>query len=60
MYVQGVPKKCTYITKSYPKLSAVGLNFTMNMSCEDLTRLSLSKKRPKNKIPYTRGSGYLC
>ena len=45
--IQSVPKKCTNKTKSQPKLSAVGLNFTMNMTWEGLIRLSLSKKRPK-------------
>ena len=42
--LEGVPKKCTI----RPKLSAVGLNFTMNMTWEGLIRLSLSRKRPKN------------
>ena len=32
----------------------------MNMTCEGLIRLSLSKKRPKNQFPYTRGASYLC
>ena len=42
----GCPKKCVNITKS--KLSALGLNFTMSMTWEGSTRLSLSKKRPEN------------
>ena len=45
--IQGLQKKCTNRTKSKPKLSAVRLNFTMNMTWEGLIRLSLSKKRPK-------------
>ena len=53
--LQGGPKKCTNRTKTYPKLSALGLNFTMNMTREGTTRLSLSKKRPKNQFPDTRG-----
>ena len=38
----------TNIKKTYPKLSAVGLNFTMDMTWERLILLSLSEKRPKN------------
>ena len=37
----------------------MGLNFTMNLTWEDLIRLSLSKKRPKNLFPDTRVAGYL-
>ena len=40
-------------------MSALGLNFTINMTLEGLILLSLSKKRPKNKFPDTRGAGYL-
>ena len=53
--VTGCPKKSTNRTKS----GAVGLNFTMNMTWESLIRLSLSKKRPKNLFPDTRGASYL-
>ena len=31
-------------------MSAVGLNFTMNMTWEGLIRLCLGKKRPKNNF----------
>ena len=44
-HIQGVPKKCTNRTKS--KLSAKGLNFTMDMTWGRLTLLSLKKKRQK-------------
>ena len=52
VYIQGVPKNVLI------EQSAVGLNFTMNMTCEGLIRLRLSKKRPKNQFPYTRGAVY--
>ena len=42
----GCPKKCINRTKS--KLSAVGLNFTMDMTWGRLILLSRIKKRPKN------------
>ena len=45
--IQGVPKKCTNRTKSQPKFSAMGLNFTIDMPWQRLILLSLSKKRPK-------------
>ena len=41
----GCPKKNVLIEL---KLSAVGLNLTMNMTWEGSFRLSLSKKRPKH------------
>ena len=44
--IQGAPKKCTCRTK----LSAVGLNFTMDMTLGRLILFSLSKKRPKTFI----------
>ena len=44
----GCPKK---MTKSKPKLSAVGPNFPMNLTWERLILLSLSKKWPKNIFP---------
>ena len=53
--VQGV--KCNNRTKSYPKLSAMGLNFTIDMTGGRLILRSLSKKRPKNLTPDTRGAG---
>ena len=48
-------KKCTNRTKSQPKMSAVGLNFTINMTWEGLIRLSLGKKRPKKLISRHKG-----
>ena len=41
-------KEYTNRIKSKPKLSAVGLNFTMTMTQEGLIRLNLGMKRPKN------------
>ena len=55
-FLQGVPKN-TNRTKSLPKLSAMGLNFTIDMTWGRLILLSLSKKRPKNQSPDTRGTG---
>ena len=48
-------KKCTQRTKSQPKLSAMGLNFTNGMTWGRLILLILGKKRPKNQYPETRG-----
>ena len=47
-HLEGVPKIYYIKTKSKPKLSVVGLNFTMNITLEGLIRLSISKKQPKN------------
>ena len=46
----GVPKNVKR-PKSSPKLSAVGLNFTMEMTWGRLFLLSLSIERPKNTFP---------
>ena len=40
--------KNVLIEQTLPKLSPVGLNFTMNMTWKDWIMLSHSKKRPKN------------
>ena len=50
-------KKCTNRTKSSPKLSAMGLNFTIGMTWGSLVLLSLDKKRPKNQSPDIMGAG---
>ena len=57
IHIQGVPKKCTNRTNSLPKLSAMGLNFTIEMTWGRLILLSLSKKRPKDQSQDTRGAG---
>ena len=44
IHIQGVPKKCTNRTNSLPKLSAMGLNFTIEMTWGRLILLSLNKK----------------
>ena len=50
-------QKNTNRTKSLPKLSAMGLNFTIDMTWGRLILLSLSKKPPKNQSPDTKGAG---
>ena len=57
-FLQGVAKKLTKRKKSQPKLSAVGLNFTMDMTWGRLILLSLSKKRPNKYFPGPSGANY--
>ena len=52
-----VSQKKWLIEKNHnPTLSTVRQNFTMNMIWEDLIRLRLCKKRPKNQFPDTSGA----
>ena len=44
----GVPKKVSNRKESKPKLSSVGLSFTMDMTWDRLILLSISEKQPKN------------
>ena len=55
---QGIPKKCPKRTKSSPKLSAVGLNCTMDMTWGRLILLSLNKKRQKKHFPGPSGANH--